>query len=64
MPRIDPAKQESHVRISTLAAEIYRAIGVVLEGDENLTHEEICLALNNVMARELVHLWSGTDDPA
>ena len=55
-------QRRPRVRIATLEAEVYRAIGTVLEEDADLTHEEVCVALNDVMARQLMHLMSGATD--
>ena len=49
-------QQQSRVRVAELQVEIVRAVGVVLKRDADLTYEEICVALNSVMGRQLMHL--------
>lgn len=51
------AAQQSRIRISDLCAEIWRAVGVVMDRHpDQLTYEEVAVALCDAQRRTLGHL--------
>jgi hypothetical protein len=60
-PRYSRKRQGSDIRISTLSAEIWRAIEVVREQATlgELTYEEVLASLNQVSSRAIGYLLEG-----
>ncbi len=62
MPRYTPARQQSDIRVTTLCAEFWRAVGVVRGSDPDLTYEEILAAANQMSTRAVGFLLAADHD--
>jgi hypothetical protein len=59
MIRVSHARQRSNIRVADLRAELAVTIGRAIDGDPDLTHEEILAALLGVADGHVEHLRRG-----